>query len=124
MGLGGAGDGFGGLSAEVAGAIEAEQLALPAAGFDDAVREQGHLSAEGQGEDGLVVNRIRAQPERQPVFERYLLAVDVGRQVTGVGGGEGAIGATRRTRQVVNPPEFRPIILWFMAERILPGDWV
>src|ERR1700728_4329504 len=88
VGLGGGGDLFSGLIADLAGAVEAKEIAGGGLGFDDAVGEQGDLIAGGELERGFGVVCIGNEAERDGGVEGDLVSVAKGREVAGAGRGK------------------------------------
>ncbi len=104
-------DGGGGLIADVAGAVEAEEFFGRVGGFDDAIGDEGEVVAgvEGDGLGGVV--DVVGDSEGEGAFEFDLFAIAVGGDVAGVGhthdagggdfggeaGGEVATGAAHHT---------------------------
>jgi hypothetical protein len=68
--------------------------------------------------DGFGVLLVRREAEREAVRKSEFAAIHVWGDVAGVGGGKRSCALTVRTRQVVNPPELRASMRWFMAARI------
>jgi len=66
-------------------ALEAEEFAGGASGFDDAIGEQGELHTLWKLEAGFRIGGIGGQPERQAVLDGNLGAGEIGRQMAGVG---------------------------------------
>ena len=60
--------------------------------FDDAIGDEGELLAGREGVDGFGVGGVRREAEGEAVVDGDLNAVEVGREMAGVGGGDGAAG--------------------------------
>ncbi len=91
VGLGGGGDGFSGLRADVAGAVEAEKLAGGGLGFDYAVGEEGNAVVRVELEAGFVIGCIGCDAEGQAGFDLDFFAVAIGSKVSGVGSNQNAV---------------------------------
>ncbi len=97
-------EGFGGISqvegrllAQVADAIEAEKLAGGLARLDHSVGEQENAVAGMEIEAGLFIADLGQHAQRKSAGQGDLLAVEIGRQMAGVGDDHLAIG--RQTRR-------------------------
>ena len=75
----------GGTAAEVASTFEAEELAARVAGFEDAIGEKGDVVLGIKAEDGLGVLRRAVDAEREAGFNGNLGAVEIRRQMAGIG---------------------------------------
>ena len=123
-GLGGLRDGFGRLSGDGGRAIEAEEIALRIAGFDDAIANECEPSRGRQLERGLRIVCLGGKTQGQAILEWKFFAIQVWSQMAGVCSCELAGGIDANDEAGGEAPLLRDNIRTFMACRISPGLWV